>query len=39
MKLDVLKKTCEVTAWCPVENKKNPRCCHVLIYIKGIVLI
>uniref|UniRef100_A0A8C1ATI1 P2X purinoceptor n=2 Tax=Cyprinus carpio TaxID=7962 RepID=A0A8C1ATI1_CYPCA len=25
VKLDVLKKTCEVTAWCPVENKKNPR--------------
>uniref|UniRef100_A0A671PUM2 P2X purinoceptor n=1 Tax=Sinocyclocheilus anshuiensis TaxID=1608454 RepID=A0A671PUM2_9TELE len=25
VKLDVLKKTCEVTAWCPIENKRNPR--------------
>ncbi|XP_016147263.1 P2X purinoceptor 7-like isoform X2 [Sinocyclocheilus grahami] len=25
VKLDVLRKTCEVTAWCPIENKKNPR--------------
>nr|AAI63071.1 Purinergic receptor P2X, ligand-gated ion channel, 7 [Danio rerio] len=25
VKLEILKKTCEVTAWCPIENKKNPR--------------
>uniref|UniRef100_A0A672S432 P2X purinoceptor n=1 Tax=Sinocyclocheilus grahami TaxID=75366 RepID=A0A672S432_SINGR len=25
VKLDVLKKTCDVTAWCPIENKRNPR--------------
>ncbi|XP_052460046.1 P2X purinoceptor 4 [Carassius gibelio] len=25
VKLDVFKKTCEVTAWCPIENKRNPR--------------
>ncbi|XP_051951068.1 P2X purinoceptor 7 isoform X1 [Xyrauchen texanus] len=25
VKFDVLKKTCEVSAWCPIENKKKPR--------------
>ncbi|XP_050973573.1 P2X purinoceptor 7 isoform X1 [Labeo rohita] len=25
VKLEVLKKTCEMTAWCPIENKKSPR--------------
>ncbi|XP_043102618.1 P2X purinoceptor 7 [Puntigrus tetrazona] len=25
VKLDVLRKTCEVTTWCPIENKKTPR--------------
>uniref|UniRef100_A0A8C1LHJ6 P2X purinoceptor n=1 Tax=Cyprinus carpio TaxID=7962 RepID=A0A8C1LHJ6_CYPCA len=25
VKLDVLKKTCEITAWCPIEKKRNPR--------------
>uniref|UniRef100_A0AAR2J6I4 P2X purinoceptor n=1 Tax=Pygocentrus nattereri TaxID=42514 RepID=A0AAR2J6I4_PYGNA len=24
VKFDVLKKTCEVSAWCPVENRKSP---------------
>ncbi|XP_070760675.1 P2X purinoceptor 7 [Enoplosus armatus] len=24
VKFDALKKTCEVSAWCPVETKKNP---------------
>ncbi|KAK7146172.1 hypothetical protein R3I93_013804 [Phoxinus phoxinus] len=25
VKLDILRKTCEVRTWCPIENKKNPR--------------
>ncbi|XP_030621132.1 P2X purinoceptor 7 [Chanos chanos] len=24
VKADILKKTCEVAAWCPIENKKKP---------------
>lgn len=29
VKLDIMRKTCEVRTWCPIENKKNPRCCNV----------
>ncbi|TRZ02198.1 hypothetical protein DNTS_030429 [Danionella cerebrum] len=25
VKLDILRKTCEVSAWCPIENRKTPR--------------